>query len=77
MVLREGLVLVLAGLTIGFTGALGAPYRDRLAARRSGPLDPSVLGVVTVVLAVASMLACMTPARRATRVDPVVALRQQ
>jgi ABC-type lipoprotein release transport system permease subunit len=41
-----------------------------------GPLDPSVLGAVTVVLAIASVIACLAPARRATQVDPVIALTQ-
>jgi predicted permease len=77
LVLREGFVLVLVGLTIGFTGALA--LRTVIASQLYGvgPLDPSVLGLVTVVLAMASVLACMVPARRAAQVDPVVALTQQ
>jgi putative ABC transport system permease protein len=77
LVLREGLVLVLVGVTIGFTGVLA--LRGVIASQLYGvgPLDSSVLVVVTVVLAVASVLACMAPARRATQVDPVVALTQQ
>jgi predicted permease len=77
LVLREGLVLVLVGLTIGFAGALA--LRSVIASQLYGvgPLDPSVLGVVTVVLGVASVVACLAPARRATRVDPVIALTQQ
>jgi putative ABC transport system permease protein len=77
LILREGLVLVLAGLTIGLAGALA--LRTVIASQLYGvgPLDPSVLGVVTVVLAIASVLACSAPARRATRVDPVIALTQQ
>jgi predicted permease len=77
LVLREGLVLVLVGLTIGFAGALA--LRSIIASQLYGvgPLDPSVLGVVTVVLAIASVVACLAPARRATLVDPVIALTQQ
>ena len=77
LVMREGLMLVLVGLTIGFLGALA--LRTIIASQLYGvgPLDPSVLGVVTVVLAIASVLACLAPARRATRVDPVIALTQQ
>jgi ABC-type antimicrobial peptide transport system permease subunit len=76
LVLGEGLVLVLLGLTIGFAGALA--LRTVIASQLYGvgPLDPSVLGVVTVVLAFASVMACLAPARRATRADPVVALTQ-
>ena len=77
LVLREGLVLVLVGLTIGFAGALA--LRTVIASQLYGvgPLDPSVLGMVTVVLGAASVVACLAPARRATRVDPVIALTQQ
>jgi putative ABC transport system permease protein len=77
LILREGLVLVLVGLTIGFAGALA--LRTVIASQLYGvgSLDPSVLGAVTLVLALASVLACVAPARRATRVDPVVALTQQ
>ncbi len=77
LVLREGLVLVLVGLTIGFAGALA--LRTIIASQLYGvgPLDPSVLAMVTVVLGTASIVACLAPARRATRVDPVIALTQQ
>ena len=77
LVLKEGVVLVLVGLTIGFAGAVA--LRSIIASQLYGvgPLDPSVLGVVTVVLAIASVIACLAPARRATRVDPVIALTQQ
>ncbi len=76
LVLREGLALVLVGLTIGFAGALA--LRSIIASQLYGvgPLDPSVLGAVTVVLAIASVIACLAPARRATQVDPVIALTQ-
>ena len=68
---------MLVGLTLGFAGALA--LRSVIASQLFGvgPLDPSVLGVVTVVLGVASVVACLAPARRATRVDPVIALTQQ
>jgi len=77
LVLREGVALVLVGLTIGFAGALA--LRTIIASQLYGvsPLEPSVLGVVTVVLGIASVIACLAPARRATRVDPVIALTQQ
>ena len=77
LVLREGIALVLVGLTIGFAGALA--LRTIIASQLYGvsPLEPSVLGVVTVVLGIASVIACLAPARRATRVDPVIALTQQ
>jgi putative ABC transport system permease protein len=75
--LREGAVLVLVGLTIGFAGALA--LRTVIVSQLCGvgPLDPSVIAVVTLVLAVASVVACIAPAPRAAQVDPVTALTYQ
>ena len=75
--LREGLLLVGVGLG---AGVLGAVLLRRLIVSQLfgvGAFDPAVLAGVTVVLAAASLLACLGPARRATRVDPVIALGQQ
>ena len=77
LVLGEGLVLVLVGLTGGLAGALA--LRGLIASQLYGvgPLDPSVILAVTGVLALASLAACLGPARRAARVNPIVALSQQ
>jgi predicted permease len=77
LVLREGLVLVGVGLAAGMIGAV---LLRRLIVSQLygvGAFDPGVLAGVTVVLAFASLVACLGPARRATRVDPVIALGQQ
>jgi predicted permease len=77
LVLREGLLLVGVGLVAGITGAV---LLRRLIVSQLygvGAFDPAVLAGVTLVLACASLLACLGPARRATRVDPVIALGQQ
>jgi putative ABC transport system permease protein len=76
LVLREGLVLVLVGLAGGLTGAVA--LRTVIASQLYGvgALDPRVMLIVTGVLALASVGACFGPARRASRVDPVVALSQ-
>jgi hypothetical protein len=75
LVLGEGLVLVLVGLTAGMAGALG--LRGLIASQLYGigPLDPIVILAVTGVLTLASLAACLGPARRAGRVDPATALR--
>ncbi|MGH9345072.1 MAG: FtsX-like permease family protein, partial [Terriglobia bacterium] len=77
MVLRESLILVGLGLAIGLPVALAA---DRLISKMLfglKPTDPiSVLAAVVLMLAVA-MLAGYVPARRASRVDPMVALRYE
>jgi predicted permease len=76
MILGEGLMIVGAGLTIGLAGAL-------LAARVVGNFvtvsatDPLTYGIVTATLTLVSLLACYTPARRATKVDPMIALRYE
>jgi len=68
---------VLIGLVIGLAGALG--LTGLLASQLYGvtPHDPQVLGAVTVVLLGVGLLASLIPAWRATRVDPVVAMRSE
>jgi predicted permease len=74
LVLSEGVVLLGAGLGIG----LGGAYLIRRALESQlygvGSMDPAVLGSVGLVLTVAALAACAIPARRASRIDPVVAL---
>jgi predicted permease len=75
LILREGIVVVVVGLALGFAGATA--LRGFIASQLYGvePLDAAVMLVVTGVLAIASLLACAGPARRAARVDPVIALQ--
>ncbi len=77
MVLGRGLVLTSAGLVIGLAGALGL---TRLMARilyGVGARDPATLAAVAAVLAAVAVVACYVPARRATQVDPMVALHYE
>jgi predicted permease len=75
LILYEGVALVVVGLGLGIAGA--AALRGFIASQlyNVGPLDSGVMLVVTSVLALASLIACVGPARRAARVDPVVALQ--
>ena len=76
LILTQGMSLVLAGVLIGFVGALfvGRLLSGMLFGVSGG--DPiSVAGAALVLLLVA-LLACYLPARRASRVDPLVALRE-
>ena len=77
LVLREGLVILGVGLGLGLMGAFA--LRATVASQLYGiePLDPVVWMSVVVVLAVTALFACVIPARRATRVDPMVALSQE
>ena len=77
MVLRQGLGLAIGGAAVGFVGALivsrliaGLLYSVR-------PTDPVTFAGVTILLVGVALLACYIPARRAMRVDPVVALRYE
>ena len=65
-----------AGLTIGMAGALAAARVVRNFVSVSAT-DPLTYLAVSATLAVVSLLACYIPARRATKVDPIVALRYE
>jgi putative ABC transport system permease protein len=75
MVVRRGLAVVGAGVVVGTAGALGASRLLESQLFQVRPTDPLVYGVVVVTLVVAGAVAAVVPARRATRVDPLVALR--
>jgi putative ABC transport system permease protein len=77
LVLREGLVLALIGLALGLGGAglVGRAMQGMLYGVRT--IDFSAFGGVALVLLGAALLACYIPARRATQVDPMVALRYE
>jgi predicted permease len=77
LVLWEGCELVLIGLVLGIIGA--ASVEKVVAAEIYGvrPLDPLVLASVMALLAIVALAACAVPARRAMRVDPIVALRSE
>ena len=75
-VLGEGALIVAAGLLLGAGGIvlLGRFIETQLYGVST--MDPAVLGLVATLLAVVAMVACLVPARRATRIDPVAALAQ-
>ncbi len=76
LVLREGLLLIAGGFVLGAIGAI--VLRKSLETQLFGvtATDPLVLATVTIILGVVAMVACALPARRATRIDPIVALTQ-
>ncbi|HEX3236410.1 MAG TPA: ABC transporter permease [Gemmatimonadales bacterium] len=77
LVLRDGLVMTLSGLGLGVLGALGLSRLLTTLLYGVSPSDPRVLGAAVLVLAVVSTIACLVPAIRATRVNPIDALRAE
>ena len=75
--MRRGLALTAAGLALGLAGALAASRALTSLLFEISPTDPVTLGVVATLLAGAALFACYWPARRATRVDPMVTLRYE
>ncbi|MGA1995858.1 MAG: FtsX-like permease family protein, partial [Bryobacteraceae bacterium] len=75
LVLRQGMKLAAIGLAGGLVAALALTrfMADLLYGVR--PADPATLVAVTLLLGAIALLACYIPARRATAIDPVVALR--
>jgi predicted permease len=75
MVLRQGLRLVVIGLAIGLAGALVLTRLWASLLYEVSPTDPPTFFVVALMLLAVAAAACFVPARRATAVDPMVALR--
>ncbi len=75
MILKSGMTLVIVGLTIGLAGALALTRLMTTLLFEVSPTDPITFGAVALCVILATLLACYIPARRATKVDPLVALR--
>jgi putative ABC transport system permease protein len=77
LVVADGLRLTIAGVLVGLVAASGVSLNIQSLLFSTAPLDPLTFAVMTVALVGTSALACLIPARRAARVDPMVALRNE
>jgi putative ABC transport system permease protein len=77
LVVSQGMKLTLLGLAIGAAAALPAARAMKSLLFGVGVGDPTTFAVIALLLALTALLACYLPARRATKVDPVSAIRQE
>jgi len=77
LVIGEGMLLALIGLGVGLGGTYFVGRVMKTVLYQVNAVDPGAIGAVTAVLLLSALLACYIPARRATQVDPMVALRDE
>lgn len=77
MVVRDALRPVVVGLVIGTPLAIGAMRLLQAKLSDAGPIDPPSIAIAYLVLAASAVAAAFGPARRATRIDPIQALREE
>jgi putative ABC transport system permease protein len=77
LVMAEGARLVLVGAAVGVLGALGVTRTLKGLLVGVPPADPVTIAAVVALMLLAALVACFVPARRATKVDPVVALKSE
>lgn len=77
LMLRQSLTLVLIGIALGLSLALVGTRLMASFLYGSSPTDPAVMALSVLLLLVVALVACWLPARRATKVDPLVALRHE
>jgi putative ABC transport system permease protein len=77
LVVGEGMMLVGTGIAIGLTGAMMATRVLAAQLYSVSATDPTTFIIVPLILAGVALAACFVPARRATKVDPMVALRYE
>lgn len=77
MVVRQGMLLAVIGVVLGVAGGLAVTRVMRSLLYGVKPWDPWMFTLTAIVLALVALVACYLPARRASRVDPLVALRYE
>jgi putative ABC transport system permease protein len=77
LILKQGLLLTLIGIVVGLAGALALTRVMSSLLFGVEATDPATFTAIVLLLAIVSLIACYIPARRATRVDPMIALRYE
>jgi putative ABC transport system permease protein len=77
LVLKQGLLLTSVGIALGLVGALALTRVLSGLLFGVGATDPATFATIVSLLSVVSIIACYLPARRALKVDPVIALRDE
>jgi len=77
LIMGQGMSLALLGVMLGLCSAFGLTWLMRAMLYGVSPTDPLTFAIIATVLLLTTSLACWIPARRATKVDPLVALRRE
>jgi putative ABC transport system permease protein len=77
LIVSQGMSLTAAGIAIGIGGAIGLTRLMKSLLFEVKPTDPTTIAVIALLLGAVALLACWIPARRATKVDPMIALRYE